>query len=285
MNKLFNNKVSQIGSIMSLESKVNVVGSASIQRSIYYSDYDLFETIQNKTSTVILNHFRSVFNIIKSAPNTVISDFKCGSSPNGSPLRWDYSEIQSGVNNGVSFDEAIQQKGIIKLDIISFINGRFVEITEVYNVKINGKSNMDYTNEEVVKSITADYKDEVKKLNFMKALKKMYSISKLINNKDPLLDILVTYFNSPIGLLYRCKADLETILTILSYNKFELKDIIESLQALKEQISAFPVNNDIEKISKIKLKADMKTQLKKQIQNINDFVNRDAKKFISMNNL
>lgn len=285
MNKLFNNKVSQIGSIMSLESKVNVVGSASIQRSIYYSDYDLFETIQNKTSSVILNHFRSVFNIIKSAPNTVISDFKCGSSPNGSPLRWDYSEIQSGVNNGVSFDEAIQQKGIIKLDIISYINGRFVEITEVYNVKINGKSNMDYTNEEVVKSITADYKDEVKKLNFMKALKKMYSISKLINNKDPLLDILVTYFNSPIGLLYRCKADLETILTILSYNKFELKDIIESLQTLKEQISAFPVNNDIEKISKIKLKADMKTQLKKQIQNINDFVNRDAKKFISMNNL
>ena len=226
-----------------------------------------------------------MFNIIKSAPNTVISDFKCGSSPNGSPLRWDYSEIQSGVNNGVSFDKAIQQKGIIKLDIISYINGRFVEITEVYNVKINGKSNMDYTNEEVVKSITADYKDEVKKLNFMKALKKMYSISKLINNKDPLLDILVTYFNSPIGLLYRCKADLETILTILSYNKFELKDIIESLQTLKEQISAFPVNNDIEKISKIKLKADMKTQLKKQIQNINDFVNRDAKKFISMNNL
>ena len=162
MNKLFNNKVSQIGSIMSLESKVNVVGSASIQRSIYYSDYDLFETIQNKTSTVILNHFRSVFNIIKSAPNTVISDFKCGSSPNGFPLRWDYSEIQSGVNNGVSFDEAIQQKGIIKLDIISFINGRFVEITEVYNVKINGKSNMDYTNEEVIKSTTTDYKDEVK---------------------------------------------------------------------------------------------------------------------------
>jgi len=285
MNKLFNNKVSQIGSIMSLESKVNVVGSASIQRSIYYSDYDLFETIQNKTSSVILNHFRSVFNIIKSAPNTVISDFKCGSSPNGSPLRWDYSEIQSGVNNGVSFDKAIQQKGIIKLDIISYINGRFVEITEVYNVKINGKSNMDYTNEEVIKSITTDYKDEVKKLNFMKALKKMYSISKLINNKDPLLNILVSYFNSPIGLLYRCKADLETILTILSYNKFELKDIIESLQTLKEQISAFPVNNDIEKISKIKLKADMKTQLKKQIQNINDFVNRDAKKFISMNNL
>ena len=48
MNKLFNNKVSQIGSIMSLESKVNVVGSASIQRSTYYSDYDLFEKYKIK---------------------------------------------------------------------------------------------------------------------------------------------------------------------------------------------------------------------------------------------
>ena len=285
MNKLFNNKVKKIGSIMSLESKVNVVGSASIQKSIYYSDYDLFETIQNKTSSVILNHFRSVFEIIKSAPNTIIADFKCGTSPNGSPLRWDYSEIHAGVNDGVSFNDAVQQKGIIKLDIVSFVNGRFVEITEVYNVKMNGKTNMDYTNEEVIKSITTDYKNEVKNLNFMKALKKMYSICKLVNNQDPLLNLLLKYFNSPIGLLYRCKADLETILLILTYNKFDLKDIVESLQTLKEQVSAFPVKNDIEKISKINLQSDMKVMLKKQIQKINDYVNRDAKKFISMNNL
>ena len=81
------------------------------------------------------------------------------------------------------------------------------------------------------------------------------------------------------------QADLETILLILTYNKFDLKDIVESLQTLKEQVSAFPVNNDIEKISKIKLKSDMKVMLKKQIQKINDYVNRDAKKIISMNNL
>ena len=93
-----------------------------------------------------MNHFRSFFEIIKSAPNTIIADFKCGTSPNGSPLSWDYSEI----HNGVIFDDAVQQKGIKKLDIVSFVNWRFVEITEVYNVKMNGKSNMDYTNEEVI---------------------------------------------------------------------------------------------------------------------------------------
>ena len=135
MNKQLNDKIEKLGAIMSLESKVNVVGSASIKRNIYYSDYDLFETIKNKTPTIILNHFRSVFNIIKAQPNSVISDFKCGSSPNGEPLRWDYSEINLGVNNGISFEDAIKQKGIIKLDIITFVNGRYVEITEVYNIK------------------------------------------------------------------------------------------------------------------------------------------------------
>jgi hypothetical protein len=285
MNKQFNNKIEKIGSIMSLESKVNVVGSASIKRSIYYSDYDLFETIQNKTPTVILNHFRSVFNIIKAQPNTVITDFKCGTSTKGTSLRWDYSEIHAGENNGISFEEAIQQKGIIKLDIISFINGRFVEITEVYSIKINGKTNMDYTNEEVLKSITDDYKHEVRNMNFMKALKKMYSVIKLQNKKDQMLNLLIDYFNSPIGLLYRCRADLETILLILNYNKFSIVDIKESLQTLKEQISAFPVINDLEKISKNKNKVDMRTQLKKQIHKINEYVNRDAKQFISRNNL
>ena len=281
MNKQLNDKIEKLGAIMSLESKVNVVGSASIKRNIYYSDYDLFETIKNKTPTIILNHFRSVFNIIKSQPNSVISDFKCGSSANGEPLRWDYSEINLGVNNGISFEEAIQQKGIIKLDIITFVNGRYVEITEVYNIKMNDKSNMDYSNEEVIKAITDEYKDEVRNLNFMKALKKMYSIIKLNNNKDPRLDVLIDYFNSPIGLLYRCRADLETILLILNYNKFSLSDIRESLQTLKEQVSAFPVQNDIDKISKNKNKADMKVQLTRQIRLINLFVNRDAKKFIN----
>ena len=42
--------------------KVNIAGSASIKRSTYYPDYDLFETTKNKAPTIILNRFRSVFN-------------------------------------------------------------------------------------------------------------------------------------------------------------------------------------------------------------------------------
>ena len=56
--KQYNEAVVSIGKIMSLESKVNVVGSASIKRSVYYSDYDLFENVYGKSDRAVYNHFR-----------------------------------------------------------------------------------------------------------------------------------------------------------------------------------------------------------------------------------
>jgi hypothetical protein len=60
---------------MWLESKVNIVGSAKIKRSIYYSDYDSFSTIKGKNENMIYNHFKSVFEIIGNSENTIITDF------------------------------------------------------------------------------------------------------------------------------------------------------------------------------------------------------------------
>ena len=285
MSKSINNNIQNIGKIMSLESKVNVVGSASIKRSIYYSDYDLFESVNNRTPDTIYSHFLGVFNLIKSSPNAVITDFKLGTSGNNKPLRWDLNEIHHKENNGVSFEEALKQKGIIKMDIVALIGSRFVEITEVYNIKLKGTSNMDYSKEKVINDILEEYKDMVKDGNYMKSLKKMFSLVKLHDPNDKKLDILMDYFNSPIGFLYRCKADLETISLILNYRKFEINEIRNSLQVLKEQVSAFSVENNIEKISSLKSKEEMKEPLIKQIQKIKDFLNRNAKKFISNRNL
>jgi hypothetical protein len=54
---------------------------------------------------------------------------------------------------------------------------------------------------------------------------------------------------------------------------------------LKEVISAFDVQNDIESISLLKSKDKMRLPLKKQIRIIKDFVNRNAKKFLASSNL
>ena len=80
MEKQYNNNIKKIVELMSMESKINIVGSAKIKRNIYYSDYDSFMTVKGKTKNIIYNHFMSVFKIIKSVDNTIITDFKLGES-------------------------------------------------------------------------------------------------------------------------------------------------------------------------------------------------------------
>jgi len=278
-NKLYNKNIEKIGRMISIESKINVVGSAAIKRSLYYSDYDLFEQVNDKSESMIYAHFLGLFNKIHVMDNIVISDFKLGD------LRWTISDIVKGVNNGVSFNDALKKKSIIKIDIISLINGKFYEISEVYKICLDGKCNVDYKLDDIIEDITTEYMEKVKSGNYMKALKKMYSIIKLKNNKDPRLNILLEYFNSPIGLLYRNNSELQTMLIVLENAKFDLEEVKNSLEIIKEQISAFPIPVELDKIVKLKTKKAMRKPLMKQIRVISDYLNRDAKKFLSRNKL
>ena len=46
--KQYNNNIKKIVKLMSMESKVNIVGSAKIKRALYAADYDSFETVTIK---------------------------------------------------------------------------------------------------------------------------------------------------------------------------------------------------------------------------------------------
>jgi hypothetical protein len=275
MEKQYNNKIKKIAKIMSLESKVNIVGSAKVKRSIFYSDYDSFSTVKGKNENMIYNHFKSVFEIIKNSDNTIISDFKMGEF-RGKALRWDYEAIKRRENNGITFEQALKQKSMIKMDVVTLMNGRFIEITEVYNIFIDGESNFDYSKENVRKELTDDMKKQIKDGNYMKALKRKYSLLNLDNKNKAVREKLIDYFNSPIGLLNRSKSDLETMLTVIQSPKFDIDEIRESLQMLKEQISAFPVENNLEEISKLKTKQNMKVPIYKQILRLKEFINKNA---------
>ena len=177
--KQYNNNIKKIVKLMSMESKVNIVGSAKIRRNIYYNDYDSFSTVKGKNENMIYNHFKSVFEIIRNSENTIITDFKLGENAKGEPLRWTYEEIKRKENNGITFDDAIKQKSIIKMDIVTLHNGRFIEITEVYNIYIDGESNSDYSIENIRKELIDDMNEQIKEGNIMKALKRKYSLLNL----------------------------------------------------------------------------------------------------------
>jgi hypothetical protein len=274
--KQYNNNIKKIVKLMSMESKVNIVGSAKIKRNIYYSDYDSFSTVKGKNENMIYNHFKSVFEIIRNSENTIITDFKLGENAKGEPLRWTYEEIKRKENNGITFDDAIKQKSIIKMDIVTLQNGRFIEISEVYNIYIDGESNSDYSIDNVRKELTDDMNEQIKEGNLMKALKRKYSLLNLDNKNKAVREKLIDYFNSPIGLLNRSKSDLETMLLVIESPKFDIDEIRNSLQLLKEIISAFPVENNLEMISMMKTKELMKVPIYKMILRLKEFINKHA---------
>jgi translation elongation factor EF-G len=211
-------------------------------------------TVKGKTKNIIYNHFKSVFEIIKSVDNTIITDFKLEGNSKGEPLRWTYEEIKIKENNGITFEDALKQKSMIKMDIVTLLNGRFIEISEIYNIYIDGESNSDYSIENIRKELTNDMKKMIKQKNLMKAVKRKYSLLNLDNRDKAVREKLIDYFNSPIGLLNRSKSDLELVLTVIQSPKFDIDEIRNSLQILKEIISAFPVQNNLKEISKLKNK-------------------------------
>ena len=98
-----------------------------------------------------------------------------------------------------------------------------------------------------------------------------------LDNKDKAVrEKLIDNFNSPIGFLNRSKSDLETLLIVIESPKFDIDEIRNSLQLLKESISAFPVENNLEEISKLKKKELMKVPIYKQILRLKEFINKHA---------
>ena len=283
--KKYHQKIHKITNIIAITSKVNMVGSASRKKSIYYSDYDLYEVVDTHTPTQLYTHFKSIYTQINIMPNTIVSDFKCGIDKKGNPIRWDYNAMHRGETNGVSFIDALKMRSMIKIDVITLINSRIIEISEVYSITLDETSNIENTEKDYIKQdILQEYKQIIKNGNYFKALKKMYSIIRLENENDRQLDILINYFNSPIGLLYRIKSDLETILLIINEKKFEADIKIQSLNLMNEQLSSFQVEILIENIIKTK-REKMITIIYKQVQIIKRLLNADAKKFISQTGL
>jgi hypothetical protein len=66
------------------------------------------------------------------------------------------------------------------------------------------------------------------------------------------------------------------MLTVIQSPKFDIDEIRNSLQMIKEAISAFPVENNLEEISKLKSKQNMKVPIYKQILRLKEFINKNA---------
>ena len=278
MNRTFTDAKKDIFELVSITDKVRIEGSSNVKKLIYYGDIDLLDIAKSQTPKDILKHFIFVFKEVKKLDDVVITDFKCGKK-NGVALRWTLDDLKKGYNKGVSFNDALMMESTIKLDVVADLDGRFLEITTVYDF---GNNYVEISDNEFINNLIADYKEQMRNKNYFKALKRQFLIMKIKKEKQKLIKLFIDYFNQPVGLLYRLKSDLET--TLLVMNKFPIADVKNNLDYIKEQISSFDITNYLIDIKK-RRKTEIKKIIEKQLIAVQNELNRDVLHFIKQNKL
>lgn len=295
-------KLRDVLNIISLSSKYKVIGSSNIKNILYNSDYDVDGFYDNSKGSVkkIVKYFQYIFRTLDSKRSySFITDFKCGINDNGEALKWTKEEVMKNrkryIDNDlderyITLDEAIQQESLIKLDVISYINNTFVEISEKYYIKLNGKANFNESNVNINKIITdlkENEKREVKDNNYNKALKRNFSWRSIKNRNDLKLKKLLDFFNSSVGILNKARSDLDVLILLLETNKPVLmKQLLSALDNMKFQTSYNTIEdltNDFIRLEKIKSKKMLYKPLLLLREKIYKIVNGLSKSFYKKN--
>lgn len=233
----FNNEITNTFDIMRISKRQKLVGSASIVGNVITNDYDLneiFESRKNPMGTLTKLHdmFRSKFETIYNSSDKWIIDFKCGEY-NNEPIRWSMEDIHRGYkclatdcdrlgssfgSNRIHFvDCLIQYNTKTKLDVVLLLNNRFIEISELYYIRIDGKSNFnedEFNRSYVIEQLCKDMEELVDEGNYFKALKRKYRILSILGKDKKQQDKLTELFNGKYGYLYYAISQLKTLVSM-----------------------------------------------------------------------
>ena len=199
---------------LSISNKIELIGSNSIDKMKYTTDFDLQEYITiNQLSDFqkYVKKFQQLFKSLHKSDKIFITEFKSGYY-NTQPVRWNYEDIMNGYKLIDSivinlFDTLQLQKNKIKIDLIVFINNKFVEFSCNYYFYTS------YTDiYDIQKSLLLDIKKYYHAKKFMKMLKRILSY-RLMRNEN--VDDIITFFNTKAGQLYQFEHQLDVILFVI----------------------------------------------------------------------
>ena len=190
--------------------KIYIAGSAKLESQRYFSDYD-FNTkiLKHYKPTTIYNEFIKIL----SNDDLYFLEFKIEYLDGTKTKIFDVSKLKRNMFKNINF---------IKLDYVLWHDYHFKELSIIYT----------FTQTEInIEDIKNDYKELIEEGNNYKALKRLFSIYKITNNKIEAVK-LTQFFNSKYGKLYELNSNLKTILLIKDVEDLEQKIDID-LKLLK----------------------------------------------------
>lgn len=197
-------------------------------------------------------------------------------------IRWEPKEILKGYKllpgkKKILLEDAITHKTHVKIDMITIINGRFVEVTNFLFLVYDRPGEDPYIlnfdepyNKDFFRNRTSQLPTEVEKLfyseyykNYFKGLKRMWSIAR--TNKDfRMIDTLKSFVSGNISSLYQIRSELEAIILIMQKSKFPLTTIRNAIQNMKMSLT-YVLEFDEEQLLK----------LNRQLDEITNYGNKD----------
>jgi hypothetical protein len=268
IQKSYKPKLKKYFNLLSIDGKYQVIGSGVLKAIKYKNDFDLMELFKSSDKDVKDNLYQLFLNKFHEAyknHNVWITDFKCGEDEKGEPLRWTYDDMKKGTNKGITFQNALLQDAMMKMDLVVIIDGLMTEFSENYYLTLGGKANYKKINtDKLLKQLKDSYKEFYDEGNKFKALKRVFSY-KLLKDKNLYrndLGELIKLFNSKTGYKYKIKSELDTMLLLMD-NKFKPVPK-EQLEANMRLIMRQLNNKDEININK------------KNIENIKENINKEV---------
>ncbi len=210
-------------------NETEIFGSYSYRLSKYSGDIDLISNIiydlpKDEAIKQAVKDFQNVIKKVLNNRKAFFTDSKVGIYKDGESQHWTSNEILRGYRgNKRDFNnhspekknifDALSDNSLLKIDIIYPYYGRYIECTNVYDLNYiynNKVVSIGKSETNIIKGLLVDIKKQLKKRKYFKAIKRIFSISRLIRDKKT-ANLLKPLLLSNLSQLYLFSSDLSSL--------------------------------------------------------------------------
>lgn len=206
----YNIQVQNVINAMSLGGTIKIIGSGGIKELAQYAgdiDCDNIVKFKNITHEHIMDLIILSVHKLLRVENTYFSDLKIG----------DQHFTVDDLHNKKILYELIYTNPLIKMDAVSYVSGKYIEISTVYEIYINNELITKLKSKK--QSHTDELKNEINKYkkdkNYFKASKRLLSIYISKNNDSKVNKMIDNLYNGDLAKIYSLISDLSVILWIV----------------------------------------------------------------------
>jgi len=214
-------------------------------------------------------------------------------------LRWKPREIMEGykIVNGKkkTIEDALDDGAVIKLDILAYIDGEFVDLNNLFELYV-GNRQLSIKDSKILSNINKDIIHYYEDKNYIKMLKRIFSIAKIKKDKK-IIEKITEILNSGVGRGYEVMSNIDNIYELINaLNENKLNDLrpkIEGyIQILKDKLGNIyefdiPLSffKEFDKISNLKNFNLMLSRLLNLQKKLKELINKEALRMIKNNKI